>query len=147
MNDLRLAIRLQVYKENMLRKGSRMVERLQSAFGIDPEDTRLDIPEYLGGGAETIQFSEVLQTAEGTDPVGTMAGHGIAAMKTNRYRKRITEYGWILSFAIVRPKTAYMQGIHKKWFRNVKEDYFQPELQNIGMQPIYKRNLRLFCFS
>ena len=141
LNDLRLALRLQQYKENMLRKGSRMVERLQHAFGIKPEDTRLDIAEYLGGGKQVLQFSEVLQTAQGSNPVGTLAGHGIAAMQSNRYRKFITEYGFVLSFVIVRPKTAYMDGMHKMWHRTVKEDYFQPELQNIGMQPIKNKEI------
>lgn len=141
INDLRLAVRLQRFKENMLRRGSRMVERLESAFGVRPQDMRLDIPEYLGGGQQVLQFSEVLQTAEGTDPVGSLAGHGIAMMSSNRYKKFIPEYGLVLSFIVVRPKTAYMQGIHKMWSRSVKEDYFQPELQNIGMEPIYNKEL------
>nr|QJB20643.1 MAG: major capsid protein [Microvirus sp.] len=141
VNDLRLAVRLQRFKENMLNRGSRMVERLESAFFIPREDMRLDVPEYLGGGSDVVQFSEVLQTAEGIDPVGTLAGHGIAFTKSNRYKYRCTEYGFVLSLAVVRPRTAYMQGIHKMWSRSVKEDYFQPELQNIGMQPIYNKEI------
>ena len=141
INDLRLAVKLQVYKENMLRHGSRYVERLMSAFGVRPQDSRLQLPEYLGGGKQVVQFSEVLQTAEGTDPVGNMAGHGIAAMRSNRYRKYIPEYGFVMSFCVIRPKTAYQNGIHKMWLRQVKEDYFQPELQHIGMQAIQNQEL------
>lgn len=141
VNDLRLAVKLQVYKENMLRTGSRYVERLMGAFGVRPQDSRLQLPEYLGGGKQVIQFSEVLQTAEGTAPVGEMRGHGIAAMNSNRYKRYIPEYGFILSFMIVRPRTAYSQGVHRLWNRRVKEDFFQPELQHIGMQAIENREI------
>lgn len=142
VNDLRLSTKLQVYKENMLRHGSRYVERLMAGFGVRPQDARLQLPEYLGGGKQVIQFSEVLQTAEGTTtPVGEMRGHGIAAMQSNRYRKYIPEYGFVISVMVIRPKTSYQDGVHKMWLRRVKEDYFQPELQHIGMQAIQNQEI------
>lgn len=141
VNQLRLAIRLQTYKENMLRGGARMVERLEQAFGVRMQDTRIPLPDYLGGGAQIFQFSEVLQTSEGTEPVGQLYGHGVTAMGSNAYKKFIPEYGLILSFIVVRPKTAYMNGNHRMWYRTTKEDFFQPELQHIGMQGIYNKEL------
>lgn len=141
INDLRLAVKLQTYRENMLRYGSRYIERLQAAFRVRPQDARLQLPEYLGGGKQNVQFSEVLQTAEGDAPVGEMRGHGIAAMRSNRYRRYIPEYGIIMSFMIIRPRTAYQQGVHKMWLRRVKEDFFQPELQHIGMQAIQNQEI------
>jgi len=142
MNDLRLAAMLTQYKENLLRSGHRMVERLAASFGVSKQDTRLEIPSYLGGGSEVIQFSEVLQTAEGADPVGDLKGHGIAAMKSNRFKQFIPEYGVIISVLCIRPKTAYQDGIGKMWSRTTKEDYFMPELQHIGMQPILNKEVR-----
>lgn len=141
INDLRLAVKLQVYKENMLRHGSRYVERLLAGFGVRPQDSRLQIPELLGRGSQVIQFSEVLQTAEGDEPVGEMRGHGIAAMKSNKFRRFIPEYGYIISVMIVRPKTAYQQGLNKMWTREVKEDFYQPELEHIGMQAITNKEI------
>lgn len=141
INDLRLATKLQVYRENMLRHGSRYVERLMAGFNVRPQDARLQLPEYLGGGKQLIQISEVLQTAEGTAPVGEMAGHGIGAMGSNRYARFIPEYGFIVTVMIIRPKTSYAQGIHRMFLRKTKEDYFQPELQHIGMQGIYNQEV------
>lgn len=141
INDLRLAIKLQVYKENMLRHGSRYVERLLAGFGVSPQDSRLQLPELLGSGRQVIQFSEVLQTAEGSEPVGEMRGHGIAAMKSNKFRRFIPEYGYIISVMIVRPRTAYQQGLNKMWTREVKEDFYQPELEHIGMQAITNKEI------
>lgn len=135
--DLRLATALQRYKENMMRFGSRYSERLLAAFGVANQDARLQDPEYLGGGRQTIQFSEVLQTAEGSDPVGELRGHGIAAMRSNKYRRYIPEFGYIISLMCVRPKTNYAQSIDRHWLYRTKEDFFTPELQHVGQQEVY----------
>ena len=73
INDVRTAFALQRYQEARARYGSRYTEYLRY-LGINPSDARLQRPEYLGGGRQTIAFSEVLQTGEGTDPVGTLRG-------------------------------------------------------------------------
>ena len=64
VNILREALALQRYEEARARYGSRYVEYLRY-LGVRSSDARLQRPEYLGGGKQTIQFSEVLQTAEG----------------------------------------------------------------------------------
>lgn len=135
INALREAMALQRYAEARARYGSRYVEYLRY-LGVRSSDARLQRPEYLGGGRQTIQFSEVLQTAEGTDPVGEMRGHGIAAMRSNRYRKFFEEHGYIVSVMTVRPKTHYMQGLFRHWNRRAKEDFWQKELQHIGQQEV-----------
>lgn len=137
---LREAMALQRYEEARARYGSRYVEYLRY-LGIRSSDARLQRPEYLGGGRQRIQFSEVLQTAEGTDPVGEMKGHGIAAMRSNRYRKFFEEHGYIVSCMSVKPKTMYAQGLRRTWNRRFKEDFWQRELQHIGQQPIENREL------
>jgi len=140
INDLRLALALQRYQEARNRYGSRYVEYLRS-LGVRSSDARLQSPEYLGGGRQVIQFSEVLQTAEGADPVGDMKGHGIGAMRTNRYRRFFEEHGIVMSVMSVVPKSIYAQALHKKWFREAKEDYFQKELQFLGDQAILNKEV------
>ena len=140
INSLREAFALQRFAEHRAMYGSRYVEYLRY-LGIKASDARLQRPEYLGGGKQVIQFSEVLQTAEGTDPVGTLRGHGIAAMRSNRYRRFFEEHGYVLTVMIVRPKAVYMQGVNRHWLRRVREDYFQTELQHIGQQEVYTKEL------
>jgi len=89
VNQLREALALQRYEEARARYGSRYVEYLRY-LGVRSSDARLDRPEYLGGGKDVIQFSEVLQTAEGTDPVGELKGHGITGLRTRRYLRYST---------------------------------------------------------
>jgi len=140
VNILREALALQRYEEARARYGSRYVEYLRY-LGVRSSDARLQRPEYLGGGRQTLQFSEVLQTAEGADPVGEMRGHGISAMRTNRYRKFFEEHGFVITVMSVRPKTIYAQGLFRHWNRRTKEDFWQQELQHIGQQEILNKEL------
>lgn len=135
INDLRLAFGLQAYSEARALYGSRYTEYLRY-LGVTPSDARLQRPEYLGGGRETIQFSEVLQTAEGTDPVATMRGHGIAGLGTNRYRKFFEEHGFLISLISVLPVPVYNDAVERHWLKRTKEEFFQKELQHIGLQEV-----------
>lgn len=142
INSLRRAFALQRYEEARARYGSRYTEYLRY-LGVRSSDARLQRPEYLGGGKQTIQFSEVLQTGPGTDDEGVaqLKGHGIGAMRSNRYRRFFEEHGLVLSLMVVRPKTIYADMQHRMWNRTSKEDYFQKELQHIGQQEIRNREV------
>jgi len=145
INDLRLAFALQRYEEARARYGSRYTEYLRY-LGVRSSDARLQRPEYLGGGKQTIQFSEVLQTAPTTDGddqvgVGQLKGHGIGAVRSNRYRRFFEEHGYVFSFLSVRPRTMYVQGLPRTWNRRTKEDFWQQELQHIGQQEVLNKEL------
>jgi len=140
ISELRTAFALQQYAENRSLYGSRYTDYL-AFLGVKSSDARLQRPEYLGGGVETIQFSEVVQTAPGTYdsdeyPLGQLGGHGIGAMKSNKYQRFFEEHGYVISLLSVLPKTIYAQGITKTWNRRTKEDFFQQELQFVGQDEI-----------
>ena len=142
INQLREGFALQKFEEHRAMYGSRYVEYLRY-LGVRSSDARLQRPEYLGGSRQTVQFSEVLQTGSDSadNPIGTLRGHGIAASRTNRYRRFIEEHGFIVSVMTVRPISVYMQGLPRLWNRRVKEDYFQRELQHIGQQEVLTKEL------
>ncbi len=142
VNDIRLAFALQRYEEARARYGSRYTEYLRY-LGVKSSDARLQRLEYLGGGKQTIQFSEVLATAEtgASVDVGDMKGHGISALRSRKYRRFFEEHGYIVTMMSVRPKTMYVQGINRTWNRRVKEDFWQKELQHIGQQEILNKEL------
>jgi hypothetical protein len=144
INDLRLAFALQRYEEARARYGSRYTEYLRY-LGVRSSDARLQRPEYLGGGKQTIQFSEVLQTGPDDEAagqtVGALKGHGIGAMRSNRYRKFFEEHGYIFSFISVKPRTMYIQGLNRTWSRRTKEDFWQKELEHIGQQEVLNKEI------
>lgn len=138
VNDLRQAIALQRFAEARARYGSRYADYLRF-LGINPSDGRLDRPEYLGGGRQSISFSEVLATAEGTNTdVGDMFGHGLAAMRTRRYRKMFEEHGWVISLMSVRPKTMYEDMVPRQFRRYDPMQYWQKELEVLPWQEVYQ---------
>lgn len=137
---LREAMALQRFEEARARFGSRYVEYLRY-LGVKSSDARLQRPEFLGGGRYPVQFSEVLQTAEGTDPVGQLAGHGIGVARSNRYRRFFEEHGYIFTLMSVKPKAIYQNGMPRTWNRRTKEDFFQKELQHIGQQAIKNKEV------
>jgi len=141
VRDLRELSAIQTFLERNNIWGGRYIEQVRARFGQVVPDFRLDRPEYLGGTGAKFQFSEVLQTAEGTDPVGEMKGHGIALQGSSRYKYRVPEHGWIIGVMCVRPKTQYMQGQHRMWNRTTKYDYLVPELERIGDQAILNKEL------
>lgn len=140
VNLLREAMALQRYEEARNRFGARYVEYLRY-LGVRSSDARLQRPEFLGGGRYPIQFSEVLQTAEGTDPVGELRGHGIGVSRSNRYRRFFEEHGYIHTFMVVKPKTIYTNGLFRTWNRRTKEDFWQKELQHIGQQAVLNKEV------
>jgi hypothetical protein len=135
IGDLRLSLALQRYQEARAKYGSQYVDYLRY-LGVKSSDARMQRPEYLGGGRQVISFSEVLQTAEGADPVASMKGHGIAGIRTNRFRKFFEEHGIVMTLMSVIPKPVYANAINKSWLRTTREEYFQKELQFIGDQEI-----------
>lgn len=142
VNELRLALALQRYAEARARYGSRYTEYL-AYLGVRSADSRLQRPEYLGGGRTNVQFSEVMSTAVSQDAVGTtvalpgnFGGHGIGANRTNRYRRFFQEHGFVISILSVVPQTMYPDGLFRHWSRKTRNDYFQRELQHIGQQTV-----------
>lgn len=136
--EFREALGLQRYQEARARYGSEYVDYLRY-LGINPSDGRLSRPEFLSAGRTTVQFSEVLNTSNTN--TGSMVGHGIAAMKSNRYRRFFEEHGFVLSLMYVRPKSIYTQGIHRKFTKSTKEQYFQKELELIGAEEVLNREI------
>lgn len=136
INDLRNAISLQRIAEARRFFGSRYVDYLRF-YGINPSDGRLDRPEYLGGGRQQLSFSEVLSTADsGTAEVGDLFGHGIAGVRSRRFRKMFEEHGWIIGLVSCRPKGVYQNGIPRRFLRTEPTDFWHRELELLPWQSI-----------
>lgn len=134
INEWRKSMAMQKIREHRNRYGSRYRDML-AFLGVNSSDARLQRPEYLGGGKQTISFSEVLSTADTTGAVvGDMAGHGIAALRTRPYKRFFEEHGYIISLMFVRPTTVYLNRVPRHFLRRDYEQYWQKELEMMGDQ-------------
>lgn len=141
LNAFREGMAMQRFEEARMLYGSRYTEYLRY-LGVKASDARLQRPEYLGGGRSVIQFSEVLQTAaDGDTPVGTMRGHGIGAMRTNRFRRFFEEHGYVITLMSIRPKSIYTQGLNRMFSRKIKTDWWQKEFEHLGQQEVLNKEI------
>ena len=143
INEWRRAMAMQRFREHRNRYGSRYADYLRY-LGVRPADGRLDRPEYLGGGRQTIAFSEVLATSEDTVnsiPLGAQAGHGIAAIRTRPWRRFFAEHGHVISILSIRPKAIYTHATHRSFLRTAAGDYWQKENEALGEQGIWNKEI------
>ena len=136
INELRDAISLQRIAEAREFFGSRYVDYLRY-YGVNPRDGRLDRPEYIGGGRQQLSISEVLSTSDaGTSNVGDLFGHGIAGVRSRRFKKMFEEHGWFIGVMSVRPKGVYQNGIPKRFLRRDPTDFWHRELELLPWQEV-----------
>ncbi|AJK28230.1 putative major capsid protein [Eel River basin pequenovirus] len=130
---------IQRFMEHSAEYGSRYPEKMR-ALGSRYKGL-MERPQVIGGGRSTMNFSEVLQTANDASDraygVGDMYGHGIDAQRTNKYAFRVDEHGYIMTLMFVRPKAMYQNGIPREWLRTDREDFHDPYLEDIGMQEVW----------
>lgn len=142
ITDLRRATKLQAFFEKLMRGGSRLSEYILSVFGVRSSDARLQRPEYITGTKTTMQISEVLNTSDTTEaPQGNMAGHGVGYIDGRFGTHFCEEHGWIIGIMSILPKTAYQQGIDRRFSKLDQFDYFTPDLEHIGEQEILNQEL------
>jgi len=150
ITDLRRAFRLQEFLEKIITGGKRYIETLLTIFGVQSSDARLQRPEYISGSKFNIVVSEVLATTADTaevQPLGSMAGHGIAVSGTGSSTYRCEEHGWLLSLMVIRPDTAYQDGLHRSLTRLNPLDYALPDFALIGEQPVLRKEIQSVLFT
>lgn len=146
INDFRTAYALQVWLERNAIAGSRYTENIQAHFGIRSPDSRLQRPEYIGGGRIPVKISEVVSTAysedgDGTVPLANMAGHGITYGNTNKAKYFCMEHGFIIGIMSIMCPPSYHQGLPRMFRRKTFLDYPWPTFAKLGEQEVKKYEL------
>ena len=145
INDLRQAIALQHIFESDARNGTRYREFLSGTWGVTSPDSRLQIPEYIGGQRIAINVNQVVQTSQTDTTTGQALGNTAAYSLTTCSKQMAdyaaTEYGYIIGLAVVRVEHSYQQGLGTKLTRGGRFTYYDPRLAALGEQPVYNREI------
>lgn len=145
IQDLRMSIALQHIFEADARNGSRYREFLSGTWGVTSPDSRLQIPEYIGGQRIAINVNQVVQTSQTDTETGQALGNTAAYSLTTCSKQMVdyaaTEYGYIIGLAVVRVEHSYQQGLATKWTRGGRFTYYDPRLAALGEQPVYNREI------
>lgn len=143
----------------------KMLERTRAANGLDysnqiaahygfkvPESRR-DVAQFIGGVDNTIVINEVMSTSnssiDGTSKTGSVVGQvfgkGIGTMSSGRIDFEAKEHGMIFCIYSISPQVDYDARQFDPFNRKFKrEDYFQPEFENLGYQPLIQSDV---CFG
>lgn len=140
INALRLAVQTQRLLERDARSGTRYTELLRAHFGVTPEDTRLQRPEYIGGGRTSIQTQAIPQTSAtgltgGTSSLGSL-GAAATAADQHSFSYNATEHGYIIGLIHATADLTYQQGLHRMWTRSTRYDFYWPAFAHLGEQAI-----------
>lgn len=136
IEDLRYANAMQKFLEKIYRSGNRYTNYLRSFFGVKGRDQRLDRPEYIGGGRQPFNISEVLQTSQSdTTPLGTYGGRGIT-YSDHSFRYEVMEHGVIMGLVSILPRVSYMHGVRKQFMHTDRFDFPIPDFAHLGNQEI-----------
>jgi hypothetical protein len=143
--DLRMSIALQHIFEADARNGTRYREFLSGTWGVTSPDSRLQIPEYIGGQRIAINVNQVVQTSQTDTTTGQALGNTAAYSLTTCSKDMVdyaaTEYGYIIGLAVIRVEHSYQQGLATKWTRGGRFTYYDPRLAALGEQPVYNREI------
>ncbi len=143
INELRQAFAIQRLYEKDARGGTRYRELLKAHFGVTAPDSRVQVPEYLGGCRVPININQVLQTSSSTDvsPQGTTAAYSCTTDSRSLFTSSFVEHGMLIGLACVRVEHSYCQGVERFWSRKRRFDFYWPTLANIGEQAVLKKEL------
>ena len=110
----------------------------EATYGIRSA-TLPESPIFCGGMQSEIAFDEIISnSATDEEPLGTLAGRGIATMyKSGRGLKiKCTEPSMIMALGSITPRIDYSQG--NKWWTRLEnmDDFHKPTLDAIGFQEL-----------
>lgn len=124
--------------------------QIKARYGFDPYAPQYK-SEFIGSASAPVQINPITTTADTLDsagangtPAGRIYGNGIAQKWDNdTFEYDVKEHGIIIGISSFVPDVDYSSyGINPFNIKIKREDYFQPEYDNLGHQP-----LSSLCFN
>lgn len=124
--------------------GSKIQDYLRVTYGIRPSSEALDLSVYLGSNRSSIQIGSVMSNADtleqGGASLGQYAGRGIGDNQ-GHFSYEAKEHGIFIITNELQVKSSYFQGLRPECTLIDREDFFQPEFDNQGVDAIDRRQL------
>lgn len=146
LRDIRCAADVQQWLEKQNAAGFDYRETILQHFGVWNNDGRLQKPEFLGSRTFNFIHSDVTSTSDTDNAnLGEMAGKAFIGSGKEFITKnyKCTEHGMIMPLATIVPQSGYYQGLSRLWTKQTPLDYYWPEFQDLGDQPVYEKELYL----
>jgi hypothetical protein len=146
INQIRQSFQIQKLLERDARGGTRYTEIVRSHFGVASPDSRLQRPEYIGGGSTPVNINPIAQTSAtgvsgGSTPMGTLAAMGTVLAHKHGFTYSAVEHGIVIGLVSIRADLTYQQGLHKMWSRQTRYDFYFPVFSHLGEQSILNKEI------
>ena len=124
--------------------------QIAAHFGFNVPESRKSMSHFIGGFDNTISIGEVIATASGqagasSSVVGQVTGKGIGSLNSRPIDFDVKEHGIVMCIHSVVPQpdynSFYVDSFNTKLNR---EDYFQPEYQDLGFVPLKAAEVAFF---
>ena len=106
-------------------------------FGVDvPHDVKHEIT-FIGRDKVRVDINAVVSQAETTIPLGELAGMGTASMNGQGHKFVAPCHGFVMSIYSAVPRYRYIGGLRRENAITDRIDFFQPEYDALGQQPLF----------
>lgn len=121
--------------------GTKIQDYLRVTYGISPSAETLDISTYLGSHRSTIQIGDVMsnadtKTVDGGAYLGEYAGRALGGKNDMTFTYESKEHGFFIITTEIQAKTSYWQGLRPEVTAIDRLDFYQPELDSMGVEAI-----------
>lgn len=141
INQIREGFVAQQILEGDARWGTRYIEQLIGRWSVDPGDSRLQRPEFIGGSSTYVRYNSIDVTApvDGAEP-GDLGGRGTIDANL-RIRYSATEHMILIVSASIRADLTYQQGNRAQLYYRTRYDFPMPETMHLGEAPVFNREI------
>lgn len=116
--------------------GAKAIDRYLARFGVQLSDDKMDRSLNLGRQMIQIQIGDVMSTSDTQGAaLGDYAGKGLGYGQ-GHFDFESDEYGQFVIISSIVPAIGYYQGVDRNVLHTTKLDFWTPEFDNLGTQPI-----------
>lgn len=143
---IRQAEALQRYREKNLRAGSRLTNQQNAFFGDRSRFLSNDYSQFLFSTDSDILIDSVVATGESDGiNLGDKGAKSESFLKSNSFKFDSHDFGMIIGVQYVLPVAEYeAYGIDPQLIKLENGDFFHPDLQNLGLSPVYSSIITRF---
>lgn len=138
LNELMIDLGIMRYQINNARMQPRYIDQLKARFGVYPQDSRLQRPEYIGSVPIHITSQGVVNTA---GEQGEITSQSFGRTDGSYLEYEVHEHGLILNLFCIKPMAQYGGFTPKQWFHKTRFDFPTPELANTPDVQIERKEL------
>ncbi|QCS35948.1 major capsid protein [Capybara microvirus Cap1_SP_60] len=123
--------------------GTKIQDYLWETYGIKANSDELNLSLYLGSSQDIIKIGDVMATA-GTEvnELGQFAGKGIGSMRFGCTCKSGNKHGLLYLCSEINVDPSYYQGEKPEMRQLERDDFYQPEFDNLGVEAISKAQIK-----